>query len=255
MAYQVPKKRRLSGVKIDGTRTGSRADTMGVTGHGAVATLMTESKDREGAPMPDTSGSVELGIADLRVDVGDHIAYLWESEKDFKDAVRFLDHGLTVGDHVVVFGHEKANARVLKILADAGHDPEELEANGRLSVLRAESTGDATLDRIVATFQEAREDGAPLIRLLGNIGWGRRGWPEESELLAFEAKVTGAAAQFPSVVMCAYDLALTGSVIVNGAFCTHPLTIHRNLIRENPMYEDVEEFLRRIGEEEAAPEV
>lgn len=216
---------------------------------------MSEFEDRQRSPIPGTRGSVELGIAGLRVDEGAHIAYLWESEKEFRDAVRFLERGLASGDHLVVFGHEKANARVLEILADAGHEPQKLEAEGRLSVLEAESTGDATLERIGATFQKAREEGASLIRLLGNIGWGRPGWPNDRDLLAFEAKVTGAAAQFPSVVMCAYDLALAGSIIVNGAFCTHPWTIHRNLIRENRMYEDVEEFLRRIGEEEAATEV
>lgn len=197
--------------------------------------------------MTDKKQDIDIGIRDLRAALGSHVAYFWEKPEQFREAVQFLRRGVPGGDHLVVFGHDEANDRVLEVLAALGHDPTELKERGQLSVLGAGSSGDHTLDRISETFQAALDAGASAIRLLGNIGWGRPDWPDEREILRFEAKVTKAAVRFPCVVICMYDLqSLTGSVVFKGAFCTHPLTIYGNLIRENPMCIEVEDFLARM---------
>lgn len=190
---------------------------------------------------------VDIGIRELRAAEGSHIAYFWEKPEQFREAVQFLRGGVYPGDHLVVFGHDDANDRVLEVLTEMGHDPAALEAEGRLSVLGPGTSGEETLGRIGETFQAALDAGASMIRLLGNIGWGRPDWPDERDILRFEARVTEAAASFPCVVVCMYDVqSLTGSVVFNGAFCTHPLTIYDNLIRENPMCMEVEDFLARM---------
>lgn len=190
---------------------------------------------------------VEIGIRDLRAPVGSHIAYFWEKPEQFREAVQFVRRGVRAGDHLVIFGHDEANDRVLEVLASMGHDPAELEERGQLSVLGPGSSGEHTLEQIGTTFQAGLDAGASMIRLLGNIGWGRADWPDEREILRFEAQVTDAAASFPCVVVCMYDVeSLTGSVVFKGAFCTHPLTIYDNLIRENPMCVEVEDFLARM---------
>lgn len=197
--------------------------------------------------MPRNDGTVELGIRDLRAAAGDHIAYFWETPEEFAEAVRFLERGLVEQDHAVVFGHAEANGRVLEVLEERGWSPARLRSEGRLSVLGPASTGDRMLERIGETFQEALDRGASMVRLLGNIGWEREDWPSEEDILRFEARVTEAASSFPSVVMCMYDVrALSGEIVLHGAFGTHPLTIHRNLVRENPMCEDVDRFLERL---------
>lgn len=190
---------------------------------------------------------VEIGIRDLRAPLGSHIAYFWEKPEQFREAVQFVRRGVRAGDHLVIFGHDEANDRVLEVLASMGQDRAALEARGQLSVLGPGSSGEHTLEQIGDTFQAALDAGASMIRLLGNIGWGRADWPDEREILRFEAQVTEAAASFPCVVVCMYDVeSLTGSVVFKGAFCTHPLTIYDNLIRENPMCVEVEDFLARM---------
>lgn len=197
--------------------------------------------------MADEKQAIEIGIRDLRAPVGSHIAYFWEKPEQFREAVQFLRRGVGRGDHLVIFGHDEANERVLDVLADMGLGRAELEARGGLSVLGAGTSGDQTLERIGQTFQAALDSGASMIRLLGNIGWGRAEWPDERDILRFEARVTAAAANFPCVVVCMYDIqSLAGSVVFKGAFCTHPLTIYDNLIRENPMCIEVEDFLARL---------
>ncbi len=197
--------------------------------------------------MPRRSQSIDLGIRGIRGDVGDHIAYFWETEEEFDDATGFLDTGLELGDHIVVFGHDEANLRVLERLNGRGHSWKRLESQGRLSVLGPEASGEMMLSRIGAAFQKAINAGSTMIRLLGNIGWGKQDWPDEHDILRFEAKVTNAAASFPCIVVCMYDIkSLPGSVVLHGAFGTHPLTIHGNLIRENPMCEHVDAYLARL---------
>lgn len=192
---------------------------------------------------------VELGIRGERVARGDHVAYLWETEEQFAEAVRFLSVGLERGDRCVVFGHDEANEKVLGILGSEGRDLEGLKRAGRLSVIGGDPDPERILHRIARDFDEAADRGAPLIRLLGNIGWGREGWPTDRETLEFEARVNEAARSYPAVVLCMYDVkALPGTIILHGAFETHPLTFCRNLLRENPHYVPFREFVSEVAE-------
>ena len=195
--------------------------------------------------MTQPSPIVDLGIAGETVKLGDHIAYFWEGDGEFDRGVDFLALGLRGTDHGVIFGHEDANQKVIASLRAKGLRVDELLANGRLTVLGGASAGEVMLSTIGSCFQNAVDNGSALIRLLGNIGWGHPDWPGQEDILAFEAKVTGAAKSFPCVVVCMYDVAaLPGQVMVHGAFETHPLTFCRNILRQNPFYVAVADFLR-----------
>jgi hypothetical protein len=193
------------------------------------------------------AGTIDLGLRDEKVKLGDHIAYFWENDRQFEEALGFLLVGIRKGDHVVVFGHDEANKKVVDLLRETGLDTDHLQATDRLTVITGGPSGDRMLGNIGETFQGAVERGSGCIRLLGNIGWSKPGWPDDLDILAFESKVTGAAKQFPCVVMCMYDVAsLSGNIMVHGAYETHPLTFCGNVLRENPFYVGVDEFLERI---------
>ena len=103
------------------------------------------------------------------------------------------------------------------------------------------------LGSIAAAFDKALAGGARTLRLLGNIGWGRPGWPGEDNILEFEANVTAAAKNYPCLIVCMYDVrALAGRVIFKGGFETHPLTIHEDSLRENPFHVAIEPFLAQL---------
>lgn len=196
-----------------------------------------------------SEGDIELGLRGEKVRLGAHIAYFWEKEREFEEAVEFLLLGIRHGEHAVVFGHGEANEKVLGILRRKGIDTAHLEAANRLSVIGGGPSGEQMLGTIGAKFQKAVDSGSSCIRLLGNIGWSKPGWPEDLDILAFEAKVTGAAKQFPCVVMCMYDVAhLSGTVMVHGAYETHPLTFSGNVLRENPHYIEVGQYLLQLEE-------
>jgi hypothetical protein len=202
---------------------------------------MTEQRTKHRA------GNIDLGLRDEKVTLGDHIAYFWENDGQFEEAVGFLLVGIRKGDHAVVFGHDEANKKVVDLLRGKGLDTDHLQSSGRLTVVTGGPSGDRMLRHIGETFQAAVESGSGCIRLLGNIGWSKPGWPDDLDILAFESKVTGAAKQFPCVVMCMYDVAsLSGSIMVHGAYETHPLTFCGNVLRENPFYVGVDEYLESL---------
>lgn len=191
--------------------------------------------------------AAESGIGSESVALHAHVAYFWETDKEFADAIGFLEVGLRGTDHCVIFGHEDANQAVRRILWERGFDVEALETEGRLSVLGGGSTGDMILHRIAATFEQAVARGTPLIRLLGNIGWYRQNWPDEEDLLAFEAKVTEATKQFPCIVVCMYDVRrLSGVALHHGGFETHPLIVRDGALRQNPYYVPTDIFLEHL---------
>jgi PAS domain S-box-containing protein len=192
-------------------------------------------------------GEVEFGIGEGKVPQTAHVAYFWETEKEFADGVRFLEAGLRGLDHCVILGHEEANQAVCNILQNHGFDVKDLLAQLRITILGGNPSGEKILETIGGAFQQALARGAPLIRLLGNIGWGKSGWPGDYDLLAFEAKVTAAAKEFPCVVICMYDVAaLPGLVIRRGAYGTHPLIEREGSLQENPDYIPGDFFLKHL---------
>jgi formate hydrogenlyase transcriptional activator len=200
------------------------------------------------APMPTSLDEVSAcGIASYATQ-GAHIAYFWENEKDFFAGVEFLAAGLRKDDDCVVFGHTDANAKVCARLKEIGFDVSGLIDRKRIHVLGAKPTGAATLGAIGEVFQDVIAKGAPLIRLLGNIGWGKPDWPDDADILAFEARVTEAAKQFPCVVVCMYDLpSLPGHIVQHGGFETHPqLQVGSGPLTANPYYVPAQAFLERI---------
>jgi chemotaxis family two-component system sensor kinase Cph1 len=186
---------------------------------------------------------IPLGLRDEPVGRRPHRVF-WETPKDFRERVGFLDVGLERGDFCVIFGHADANRRVREVLAERGYDVSRLQNQGTLAIVDGQTTAAKLLSTIDDVFSEALERGATLIRLLGNIGWTHAGWPDEADLLKFEARVTTAAKRFPCVVVCMYDVgAVSGRVMLRGAFETHPMTFFRNLLRRNTHFVDVDEFL------------
>jgi formate hydrogenlyase transcriptional activator len=194
------------------------------------------------------SSDIDFGIGEQRVPRSAHVAYFWETEKEFAEAIRFLETGLRGSDYCVVFGHDEVNKAVCQVLEERGFNVKVLQDEGRIAIVGGSSSAEKILQTIGGAFSEAQTRGAPLIRLLGNIGWGKSNWPEDHDLLAFEAKVTDAAKQFPCVVVCMYNtLSLAGHVLHHGGFGTHPyLMSGPSQLRENPHYIPTQLFLQRL---------
>src|SRR5215475_6388357 len=105
---------------------------------------------QELAVRPAKQPEVDLGLRGEQVPLHSHLAYFWENDEEFADAVAFLAAGLRGNDHCVIFGHQDANESVCKILSASGFDVGTLLTKGRLTVLRGQPAADQILQFIAA---------------------------------------------------------------------------------------------------------
>ena len=122
--------------------------------------------------------SLPLGLGDALVALGDHVAYLWESDQEFEATADFLAAGLARDEIGVLVGHEGANNRVLASLERRGLDPEGLGREDRLHVASGPLSGDAILrhldDRIKLPWIAASRQSGSSATLDGASRAGRR---------------------------------------------------------------------------------
>ena len=193
---------------------------------------------------PARNPGIPLGLNGALAAPGDHLAYLWESSQDFGTTVGFVAAGAAQGETCVLLGHEDANDRIEAATNRAGLDTATLRREGRLHFATGLGSADALLELVGALIDLAVDRGAPLVRILGNLGWGRPDWPDEPDLLRFEARVTDAVRKLPVIVMCAYDVGrLAGGPVLLGGLECHPLIYRRGVLRSNELYVPAEQFL------------
>ena len=183
---------------------------------------------------------IALGITDDEVPLGSHLIHFWHTDSEFERGVRFLELGIDdESQYSVLFGHDEANERVLQTLRKAGRDLDRVIRDGRLVILRRESSAAATLASIDAAFSKAVGKGAIAIRYLGNLGMGQAPLPGRGadEVVDVERGATTLAAQYPCVIVCMYDInTVSGRLVLDGGFGTHPLTVCRGELRQSPYY-------------------
>ena len=168
---------------------------------------------------------------------GDHLALFYDTEEEFTNALGFIETGLKGTDHCILFGISSDTERMLRVLNTRKWKVETLMRDGRLSVLRPEGSCEATVASVSRHFEQVLGKGATFIRFLGNAAVGREGWPAEEEFYKLEATVSAATLELPCVAICMFDLRTqSAQTILKAAFEGHPVTIHRNCIRENPLY-------------------
>jgi hypothetical protein len=192
--------------------------------------------------------SVPLGVAGKFTVPGDHISYFWESETEFDAAAGFLAAGVERDEVCVLLGHAVANSRVLAGLERRGLAPDELRRRDRLHTVSGQQPAEAILREIGDRARIAVDRGAPMIRVLGNLGWEHPGWPAEGDILRLEARVTDAIRNLASVVMCAYDVrGVSGRSLLLGGLECHPLTLRRGELRRNQHHVPAEQFLQTLA--------
>jgi MEDS: MEthanogen/methylotroph, DcmR Sensory domain len=183
---------------------------------------------------------IALGITVDEVPLGSHLIHFWHTDGEFERGVRFLELGIDdESQYSVLFGHDEANERVLQTLRKAGRDLDRVIRDGRLVILRRESSAAATLASIDAAFSKAVGAGATAIRYLGNLGMGQAPLPGRGadEVVELECGATKLADRYPCVIVCMYDInTVSGRLVLDGGFGTHPLAVCRGALRHNPYY-------------------
>ncbi len=185
--------------------------------------------------------TVDLGIGRQRVALHSHISYIWTDVQDFEAAIGFLEQGLRGGDRCFIRGDDACTLRVLR---SRGFAVDELIANGRITILPPSTSADGLLTTLGDALRKAVADGVTLSRFFGVPGWDMEGWPDFTDLLRYESRLTTLARDFPCVMLCTYDKrALTADALWYGGVCAHPRTIGEGIAAENRHFVPPSEFL------------
>jgi len=184
---------------------------------------------------------IPLGLDNALAAPGDHLVYFWESEQEFNATAGFVAAGAEQGETCVLLGHAQAHERLARAIQEAGLDVGVLERESRLRFIADTGSADIVLESLGEQIKSAVDRGAPLVRILGNLGWGRRGTPGDRELLRLETQVTDVVRKLPVVVACSYDVSRISSrmLLLSGLEC-HPFVFRHRVLRHNELYVSAE---------------
>jgi hypothetical protein len=198
--------------------------------------------------MRDPIVEIALGITNDQVALGSHLIHFWQNDEEFEQGVRFLELGIDdKSQYCVLFGHDEANQRVLEVLRKKYPDLDCVIQEGRLVILRREVSASETLANIEAAFAAAVSKGAKAIRYLGNLGMGQAPLPGKGadEVVELENGATLLGCRYPCVIVCMYDVnTVSGRLVLNAGFGTHPLAVRGNALRQNAYFAPHEEAAR-----------
>lgn len=187
-----------------------------------------------------STDKIPLAITADEVALGSHLIHFWTTDEEFQRGVRFFEPAIPdEKQYCVLFGHDEANTRVLDVLRMQRHDVDAMLHEGRLVVLRRESSASETLAKIEAAFSAAQQKGARAIRYLGNLGMGRDPLPGRGadEVIELESGATDLALRYPCLIVCMYDVnTVSGALLLNAGFGMHSHAVLRGALRENSYY-------------------
>jgi hypothetical protein len=183
---------------------------------------------------------IPLGITEDQIALGSHLIHFSRTEEEFERGVRFLELGIAnESEYCLLFGHDEANQRVLEILRKTSDDLDRVLRERRLLVFRRESPASVCLAAFEDALSAAVRRGATAIRFLGILGVGQAPLPGRGadEVVELETRSTALALRYPCVLVCMYDVnTLSGNLLLTVGFGTHPLTVWREALRQNPYY-------------------
>ena len=197
----------------------------------------------------ETQNKVFVGLPDIYVDRGAHIAHFFQGEQERTAVLApYLRAGLEAGDQCLLVTEAAAIPVIKDHLGELGVDVEAVLASEQLLV----SNGGSGVEEMSATFEGAisvaRSTGRKGIRIGGDMTWALGKMPSPEKLLEWEALVDkNMMGRFNNfVALCQYDHSRFGGSGIMCALETHPLSIIGNIVQENPFHRDPEEVLQEL---------
>ncbi len=172
-----------------------------------------------------------------RVQLGDHVCWAHDDERDARDAVtRFTATGLRLGHKVICFTDTFAPAVVRANLEDAGVPTQTAVAVGQLRIVPAMESYvrhlrggrlaiGAMLESLAGEVARAQREGYPGLRLVGDMTWVARTGTGLDDLTRYEAQANRFFLDRRVAGMCLYDRRLFPPERLRAVGAAHPATI------------------------------
>jgi hypothetical protein len=191
---------------------------------------------------------ISIGFSEKRFLSGSHICLLYGDEDERLDVLaRFFEAGRLDNERMVYVhaGGSEEQAR-------AGLERHGFTASPQLHTRRSEEVyyphGEFAPDRVLDLtrkfFEHALAEGFSGGRGSGEL-WCTTASPppDTGVVLDYEARLTQLLAEYPSTIVCQYDVRRFDGVTVMDILSVHPYTIVRGQLLVNPFYVEPDRFL------------
>lgn len=204
--------------------------------------------------------SVHLGFFDRSVPAGSHICVFYSDPATRDEVVMpFLAQGLRTGEKCICV---LASSGPKEVLARLGHQVD-LDLSVTRGQLELSTPADAYLrtgkfapDDMFSFWKEAAAEAEAadygIARAVGEMpreldGDGRR------QFMRYEARLTEFIADLPALILCLYDLRLSGAEVLMDVLRTHPMVVVDGMLHDNPYYVPPDILLGGIGATDGGP--
>jgi hypothetical protein len=99
-------------------------------------------------------------------------------------------------------------------------------------------------DRRAEQIQRLAETG--VTRIWANMGWVLGDFPGAHDIVEYESRLDYVLPKYDIAAVCTYDLTQFSASVVMDILRTHPQVIVGNVLRENPFYVPLDEFLAEL---------
>jgi hypothetical protein len=204
--------------------------------------------------------SVHLGFFDRSVPAGSHICAFYSDPATRDEVVMpFLAQGVRTGEKCICV---LASLGPQEVLARLGHHVD-LDLSVERGQIELATPADAYLSsgkfapddmfsfwKEAATGAEAADYG--IARAVGEM-------PREldadarRQFIRYEARLTEVVADLPALILCLYDLRLSGAEVLMDVLRTHSLAVVDGMLHENPYYVPLDTLVGGTGMTDGEP--
>lgn len=201
-----------------------------------------------------TQPALDLGFGGYSCNWGVHICGLYETEAERDEIIMgFLGEGARAGDLQLYCPAERteedfreAFSRRCPACADKLHDPSHFQIASAKSLYYPDGVFSPwKMDEgLNAFFAQSQKDGPRNIRATAEMAWALEAIPGVEHLMAYESRLNYFIPGKPWISICLYNVTRFDGKTILGVLRTHPYTISRGVITENPFYQNPDEWLR-----------
>ena len=197
---------------------------------------------------------LELGFGNYNCNWGVHIAGLYETPEERDEILfGFFSAGYRNNDLDLFCPDERTTGQFREELVEFCPDcKKDINDPGHFTFKSAKEfyypqgvfspfEMDKSLDSF---FEESQKNGERNVRGSAVMSWALKSIPGIEHLMAYESRLNRFIPEKPWISICLYDINLFDGKMIMNVLRTHPYTISKGIITQNPLYQDPEIWLK-----------
>lgn len=203
--------------------------------------------------------SLDLGFGGYTCNWGVHICGLYETAAERDEIILgFLGQGVTAGDMQLYCLAERTEDDFKRDItsrcphcAPALEDPDVFQLHSAKDLYYPDGTFSPwSMDEgLEAFYAQSQQNGPRNIRASAEMVWALEAVPGVEHLMAYESRLNYFIPGKPWISICLYNVTKFSGKTIMDVLRTHPYTISKGLITENPYYQNPDDWLARNAPE------